>query len=219
MTTPLERLIRSLDVFPDVVDDAKRKAAIEAAFFLRDEVQDYIVSGGKGTWADKTDLAKRLTKFNRGARKGQWKRASSAQRRQQPLRRFAGLPRFILRNGGENVTVGFSTRKRPRRFSNRLEKTISDVQKNRTFTVDRKTRKALAASKTAIAKTKRKKAVPGKDFFVAKEGATINIPGRPIIDPVAQQQLPFAVEKYNDRLEKELERERIRRNLAFDKFK
>jgi hypothetical protein len=96
---------------------------------------------------------------------------------------------------------------------------VSEIQKKRTYSVDKQAQIALAASKKALSKSKQKKAEPGKDFFAANEGAQVDVPARPIIEPVERKELPKALKIYDERLTKRLERERQKGNLPFGKFK
>lgn len=184
MRSPLDILIKSTEDSVKVLELARRDANSATGFFLQRQVKQWIRSGGEGRWKDRGDFARKFRK----KKDGDWRRTRgrNSERSRKALQSIARFVRYTNPES-QRIEVGLSSKRRPRILGKRFEKFAEETQRTRFVIVDEAVQNKLAATKNALPETKRKSAVPGKDFIIAEKGDVIVNPKRDIFNSVNEK--------------------------------
>ena len=213
---PLDLIAKGLQDSTKVMEAALISAKRRKAFFFQQKAKSWVKSGGEGKWPKRSEVGRLF----RQKKDGTWRRARKRERGENALGKFVGLIRYT-KPASKKATfdVGFSSKRSPRRILPGFDELSIDLQRPRSKLVSEEVQKAMARSKNAIAKSKRKKAIPGKDYFGVPIGEVLVNPERDIFDSVQK--------KYERQANVEFEKEFVdrfnfeirKRNLPFTQLK
>lgn len=184
--TNLPRKIAALSLLKRELEDSRRSAMSSLGYFMMLQVRIWIETEGKGTWPSAHPAAKRFYK-KYGANRRWYERDGEKIPDYRGAYFWLGkLARYKIQGSQLHVGFGYYKKKdaqkgKPVRFSRQLQRIAHRVQRSRTDTIDRRKQKLFGAMRRSSVD------VPGRDFYPAKLGDSLDFPARPIMRPVLQR--------------------------------
>ncbi len=197
----LDRLTRALAGMPGTMKRARISALKSTGYMIQQETRDYVEGGGSG-WPGLHPMTRMFKAKYSAGKRTKWIKPRS---RKGPVHWLGKFARYRVDGEGSLVQVDFgkSRKGKPGTFDPGLVGIVRRVQSGERITVTDKMRRFFGATRRKRPKVQ----TPGETYFPLRASTTtIEIPKRPILDPVFRAAKPRIPGRFEEKFWKALDR-------------